>query len=203
MLNYNKKIAKIFFTDFIRDMDRINFTGLTNISGCVSILPERSNQIHKANLLLKLTNDANDYDLSDFVNVLKRCSPNIGNCKASRLDILHIMTVVNNRTMVPELAINRNIIKPSKKTVPMFDFIAKLTRRIMKMDDDDLFYNVSNDYYSFTDENLMPGIRLHDIGVTDSNFKEIIDSVTHPCNIKQSAEQINKDILAQMIEWLK
>lgn len=183
-------------------MDNINFTGLYNIGAVITRL-DNPNKILRANLLVNLTNDVKGKDLSEFREVLQRCKPDIGNCKFPQDDFVHIMTsAYDNKEYVPKLAVNRNILPVNNKTVPMFDYIAKLTRTIIKMNDAEFNKN-RNSKLGYINDYLIPELKLNDIVSSFREFMNIYSCVIDPNTCRTVAKKINTDIFEQMVDWLK
>lgn len=193
-------------------MNEISFTGLKNMGGCTL----RKNMLmgqyeSKENyLLIHLSDDYKGRDLSDFRDAVKSCSPKLGsltNKDDSRF--LHIMTRTVRNTEnefddpVPQLFINGKEIPAKRYTLPLFSYIAKLTRRIENMEDKDFVYNQDFKYGPDAKTYMLPKNNLdyvaESIGLDPSVF---INGVYCAQTSKNNAKIINQDIQKKMLDYL-
>lgn len=188
-------------------MDKTNFTGLRNIGGYSGSLPYLIKDNHRTHLLVNLTDDFKGRDLSEFKNVMKKCESEIGKCMFPKdNNFIHIMTsVFTDIKDIPELAVNYTVIKPTTKTLPIFDYIAKLTKRIAKMSDKDFDIRECFKYGPDGNEYIIPNINVTDL-VEAGNVEQqakLLDKIYSPETARKTASKINKHIQFQMNDYFQ
>ncbi|MBE7712797.1 MAG: hypothetical protein E7Z87_03545 [Cyanobacteria bacterium SIG26] len=186
-------------------MNNINFTGLKNIGGYNGPLPTVPDPIRKCHLIVQLTDDTNGNDLTEYKRIINNAEPHIGNTKFIPEDeFVHIMTsVVDDGEDIPELAVNSKIIPPKTETMPLFTFIAKLTKRIAAQQNKDfncdyLFLNNSE-----SDRYVVPLLSISDIAEYIKLPKNIVKvAIYSPRMGRKVAQEINDNICQQMFDYL-
>lgn len=170
-------------------VSNINFTGISNIAG-VSF-SRKGNSISRS-LSMVLSNDFNGQDFTNFQNVLKKIPNKSDEFKNSvSPDILNIECVyepLNNKNSA--LYVNGQKLDVNDDNLPMFSYIAKLSKRIVGMDDKSII--VYNDYKKYmADEAIIYGVSFKKNLPDSLNKEEIIDSVFLPKNSKSFAQYVN------------
>ena len=138
-------------------VNNVSFTGVRNIGGCTNTRMVRGSSHISVfnNMILQLTDDYNGADLSEFKKLISKCNTtNWYKNFPGDNRVFHFMTNYSAdmekefSESVPALYLNYQIIPVRKETLPIFSFIAKMTRKISTMKDsefkrsDDFKYGV-------------------------------------------------------------
>ena len=168
-------------------------------------MPVVPDPIKKCHLLVQLTDDEDGNDLTEYRQVLKRTAPYLGDVNfAPQDDFVHLMTaVVEDGEDIPELAVNWKVLPTKNETMPLFTYIAKLTRKIATLTNKDFKYDddflKSNNSESF----LIPAVKLEDIACYLKLPHFIVkNAVYSPKKSREVAQEINDNISAQMFDYL-
>lgn len=176
--------------------NKINFTGIRNIAS----VPFKREGFHTTrNISLMLTNDSYGQDLQEFTDVLSKITSNSSVYKAE--DYLNVLNLEclhgadDNRW----LSVNGTILEPNDKTVPMFSFLAKLTRKIMNMPEKEMSVN---EYYK---NNIANDVLVY--GQEFDNYEQLvkdgfIDKLFDKNNVRDGAKNINDSIQKIMNKFL-
>ena len=188
-------------------ISNINFTGLKNIGAMfnIEINTDRKNiagylkPIERKYLLVKLTNDKFGNDLDEYEQTLALGTPELDNFK-----FLHDKRYVNiitekpyHSTVPPKLFLNLEELPIHENTLPMFDFLAKLTRKIANKQDNDFIYEDKFPMCDAGDLFIMGDTRISEIS---RNQREYIDKTLYAYNPKMArhiAKTINNSIQEQ------
>lgn len=108
----------------------INFTGIRNASYIIEKTSKGSFPIKDRILNVQLTNDANGYELSDFINLTKPTGKLFIN--PFHKDFINIDHFSINQNDMPTLYLNGEPLVTSDEHLPLFSFIAKLTKKLRK-----------------------------------------------------------------------
>ena len=195
-------------------MDSITFNGVKNVGACAfskNILGTTKSVV-KNNLIMQLTDDFNGKDLTAFEDVIKKCDAKSWyRSFPEDTRIIHIMTTYTRdeskeiESLIPELYLNYNPVPVNKKTLPLFSFIAKLTRRISNMKDEEFVRAADFVYGPIGRICLIPEYDMLNIAnYFKYKFKTFMDEV--PFSNKSSrefAKEINKNIDTQMRDYLR
>lgn len=170
-------------------VSNINFTGISNIAGVG--FSRKENTISRS-LSMVLKDDYNGQDFSNFKNVLKRISNNSDEFKNSiSPDVLNIECIsdeFNNKNSA--LYVNGKLLDVNDDNLPMFSYIAKLSKRIVGMNDKNMIVN--NDYKKYmADNTLIYGVSFKKNLPNTLNKEEVLDSVFSPANSKSFAQYVN------------
>lgn len=183
-------------------MDRINFTGIKNIGAYTGTFnPNLNSIVSKKHMLLKLTDDAQGNDLTEFKKVLKRVSSNIGDIKFIPDDnYIHLMSrQIKDIADIPDICINWTAIPACNETMPLFEYTAKLLKKIINTPDDKFVYD-KNYQSSFIPELFL--IPNKTISGLNKNFGYDIKEKIFSCQyIKKAAQKINDDLQKQMNDF--
>lgn len=170
------------------DNNNISFTGLTNIA---SVYFRRPGTKESRNISMRLTDDIISGDLSDFRNVLKKTKGDTSTLiNMEYPDIINI-EALKIRDNTEALLLNGYVIKPADNTLPMYSYIAKLSRRIAGMKNKDFVVNKDYKEYAAKDI-LIPGDKNPLAFVPEQDKKMVMDSFFIPENIRRSAKYINQ-----------
>lgn len=124
--------------------NNINFTGIRNIAFTPSIEAVGHGKFSNS-LSMVLSDDFNGKDLTEFKKVICKISSKpfeYANDVSS--DILNIKFLHGKNNQLENIFVNGKNLQVNDKNLPMFSFIAKLTKRIGQMSDKNIVVN--NDY---------------------------------------------------------
>ena len=192
--------------------NKINFTGLKNIGACAVKAGHIGGQFEKCNmhLLVQLTDDFNGKELTEFKNIIRNCSPKFKYNKLEGTDDfvnIATRTVTNNEVEfdynIPQLLINGMEVPAKRKTLPLFSFIAKITKKISQMTNKEFVVNKDFKYGPDGAKYIIPGSDISDLGKSTQEHKMIMDKTYSPEVARFYANEINLNIQKQMEEYLK
>ena len=187
-------------------MDQINFTGLKNIGAYSKRLPYAPKNQTRTHMIINLTDDYNGNDLTEFKKIAKKCRPILGNMNfAKDPNFIHIMTSsLNAKGDIPEMAVNYIVVPPRRETLPLFSFIAKLTRRIAHMADNEFIINNDFKYNKDGDSFIFPIVKVSELTKNnEQKTKQLLEEIYSPENNREVSKLINKHIQTQMENYLK
>lgn len=186
-------------------MNNVSFTGLQNVGAChVAGTFERGKMVGTS-LLVNLTNDFKGKDLTEYENVMRKCSDSFGHYFPHDKNFLHIQTqkfIFNDEDFetVPQLIVNGFPVEPETKTMPLFSYIAKLTKRIIGSTEGDI--KISNDFKYGPDADIyISDIKISELESSQERRKLILDNIYSLPSAKAGAKNINNDIQAQMMDY--
>lgn len=181
-------------------MDKINFTGIRNIGALRIRIPKDSTELVNTHMIVNLTDDAAGKDLSEFREVLNKCKPVLNNMEFAQNDnFVHVLSAsYADGSCVPDLAVNHKIIRPETKTLPLFSYIAKLTKRISNIKDNEFIVTPEFKYGVEADNYLIPGTKLSSLGIPNAT-----DLAYSAESARMYSKEINNNILEQMMDYLK
>jgi hypothetical protein len=171
-------------------VDNVSFTGIKNIA---SIKLTRSGCKPFKNLSLTLCNDANGNELQEFNDVLNRIgeqtSSSILNEKMPEALNIECLELLTGKKY---LYVNGTILEETDRDLPLFSFIAKITKKVSKMREKDM---VIDDKYKKFDarNNLLYDAEcqnyddLYEDGSADTFFNKRI--------VRNSSKKINEFIV--------
>lgn len=184
--------------------NRINFTGLQNMGG--AFLSQESDGYYpiRTNMLLaNLTDNYDNKDLTEYRNVLKKCG--LGRIYEFEPDrtFVHLLTQTGDSEFsVPKLYLNQVEVVPEKKTIPLFSYLAKLTRKIVNMEDKDFFVTDEFKFGPEGDSYVIPGKSIMEISAFNKIDNELMLNQTYsPLTSRIAAQKINNDIQSQMADY--
>ena len=192
----------------------VAFTGIKNIGGCGFSRPiaGTSRAVVKNNLIMQLSDDFKGRDLTAYEDVIKECGADYW-YKSFPEDnrIVHIMTEYVTdlskeiENPIPQLFLNYNPVPVNKKMLPLFSYIAKLTRRISDMEDWE--FKRANDfvYGPIGRICLLPEFDMMAVAKQMKyKFKDFMDDVIFSNKSStEFAKKINENIKTQMIDYLR
>ena len=192
-------------------MNPVSFKGITNVGACAMTRQTNEKNVRVNNCLIaQLTDDFNGKDLTEFESVVKDCNPdNWYRSFPEDYRLIHIMTEYTADISkeiddpIPKLYVNYHEVPVKNETLPMFSFIAKLTRKIFNMEN----FQRANDFkYGIIGRLcLLPNCDLALIAKNlNYKFKTFIDTMPFSDDAsKRFAKEINKNINRQMKDFLK
>lgn len=184
---------------------RINFTGLQNMGGAFLALNRGKSHPVKTNILLvNLTDNFGDKDLTEYKRVLDKCG--LGPSSEFKPDrtFVHLSTQTgDDEYSVPKLYMNNLEVIPKKETMPLFSFFAKLTKKIVNMEDKDFFVTDEFKFGHCGDKYLIPGKSIMEISAYNHIDNDLmLNQHYSPLSSKIAAQKINNDIQSQMVDYL-
>lgn len=193
-------------------ISNINFTGLKNIGGMynieINVDPRNSDTylkpVERKYLLVKLTNDNTGNDLDEYVKALALGTPDLDG-----FEFLHDKTYVNifsekfhHSSKKPKIFLNLTNLPLKRNTVPMFDFLAKLTKKIAQMPDSKFIYDDSFMMKDPADLYIMGDTRISEISKNQREYLDKVLDVYSPNASRYNAQSINDAIQERMIDYL-
>lgn len=186
-------------------MNNVSFTGLQNVGAChVAGTFERGKMVGTS-LLVNLTNDSKGKDLTEYENVMRKCSDSFGHYFPEDKNFLHVQTIKyfpddEDFETVPQLVVNGYVVPTENKTMPLFSYIAKLTKRVLASSEKDI--KISNDFkYGPDGDSYLTGMRVSDNVENPEQKRLLLDSFYSLPEAKKGAKSINDAIQAQMMDY--
>lgn len=186
-------------------MNNVSFTGLQNVGACSVAFTVEGGKRLGTSLLVNLTNDFKGKDLAEYESVMRKCSDSFDHYFPFDKKFLHVQTqkfVPDEEEFetVPQLIVNGYPVVPETKTMPLFSYIAKLTKRIMSSAEGDI--KISNDFkYGPDADSYISGVKISQVEGNQEQRKLILDSIYSLPAAKYGAKNINNDIQAQMMDY--
>ena len=192
--------------------NNINFTGLKNIGAMANIeinVDPRNpatylRPIERKYLIAKLTNDKSGNDLDKYNLALAQCTPD-----TDGFEFVHDKTYINlfseklyKSDDKPKIFLNLAQLPLKRNTVSMFEFLAKLTRKIAGMPDSGYIYDDNFILKDSADLYIMGDMRISEMcrGQAESIGK-LLD-IYSPDVSRHVAKSINDSIQERMIDYL-
>lgn len=186
-------------------MNNVSFTGLRNIGACsFAYNYEKGKRIGTA-LLVNLIDDNKGKDFSEYKDVMRKCSESFEHYFPEDKNFLHVQTIKyfpddEDFETVPQLIVNGFPVEPETKTMPLFSYIAKLTKRIIGSTEGDI--KISNDFKYGPDADIyLSDIKISELEASQERRKLILDNIYSIPSAKAGANNINNDIQAQMMDY--
>lgn len=186
-------------------MNNVSFTGLRNIGACsFAYNYEKGKRIGTA-LLVNLIDDNKGKDFSEYKDVMRKCSESFEHYFPEDKNFLHVQTIKyfpddEDFETVPQLIVNGFPVEPETKTMPLFSYIAKLTKRIIGSTEGDI--KISNDFKYGPDADIyISDIKISELEASQERRKLILDNIYSLPSAKAGANNINNDIQAQMMDY--
>lgn len=181
-------------------MDKINnvsFTGLKNV-GCF-VFQDSPTSFRNA-LSAIITDDAKGQDVVEFRKVVDKVAQKSENFMNNRnYNLLNIETHISPESRT--LYLNNKPVKVNDENLPIFSYLAKLTKRIANMPKKDII--IEGDYVNLaTPDNLVSDRRIIFKGYEDYwNYTGIYDNYFEPDTVQPFAKQFNKFIQEKMNKY--
>ncbi len=174
-------------------ISNINFTGISNI-GFINFRREPGAKgALSRSLSMVLRDDVKGKDLSEYKLVLRKItdSPSDYHFDPDSPNVLNVECYSDRNGDV--LMLNGNVIEPDTNTMPVFSYIAKLTRKIANMPKKDMVVN--NDYVNYEAQtNLIYGSKIAVNGASPQQKFEFLGGFFNKDDAKYGAEQTNNFI---------
>lgn len=186
--------------------NKISFKGISNV-GAIQlkvINPDNMRFLKRKYLTLSINNDKYGNDLDDYKKCLEKCMP-------SRVfDFPHDNAILNIFTQsrsgkkydVPKLFFNFYEIPRTRRMVPFFEYVAKLTRKIANLPDEKFHVSDSFKYGEAGDRYILGDSAVSELMPDPSIRKQALDHIYSPTGAKTGASLINADIQAAMEDYL-
>lgn len=178
-------------------MDKINNISFTGIRNIASIQFQRGGCKAAKNLSMTLCDDVHGKDLQEFQDVLKKITG--GSFKVENHNQLLNLECLPTEDGRRFFSVNGVVLEEKDENLPMFSYIAKLTRRISAMPEKDMVVN--NDYKNIAGrETLISGIEIE-------NYDELLENgfveqIFNSDWVKDSAVKVNEFIHKMMCAYL-
>lgn len=172
---------------------QISFNGIKNTSSV--IFKNEQEKYTDYNVSIQLTDDYNGKDLTKYKKVLSKVAPQFKHPTNS--NFLHIGFFNDSNDDITIMTVNGESIEPKDENLPLFSFIAKLTKCIANAQDKDFIHN--RDYVE-SDE-------IIDNSVLDDEWAQAVKEASNKIpltdigTIKASCNVINNEISKQMAEY--
>lgn len=184
---------------FHADMDKINnisFTGIRNIGAAQF---KRSENTVSLSLSTILRDDFNGKDLTEFNSVLKRTFGD----KASKFknpdykDLLNIEFISKLKANEGRVLVNGAVVSVNDNNLPMFTYLAKMTRKIAALSDNQMPVDAS--YKSFyANETLVNGKTIFPKELSCKEMQDNMAPFFKPDAVRSAANVGNKFIQKMM-----
>ena len=138
-----------------------------------------------------MSNDSNGKDLAEFKSVIAKVTPDLEKFRNNiSLEIVNVECKSSGWHFTDALYLNGEEVKVNDKNLPIFTYIAKVTKKITGMPDNNFIVN--EDYKDFiADESLIYGIRLTDSIPEEVSRLNLFNQFFQKDNVKTGAKQIN------------
>ena len=174
-------------------INNINFTGISNI-GFINFKrePGARGSLSKS-ISMVLRDDLKGKDLSEYKMALHKVtdSPSDFYFHPESPHVLNVECYSDRNGDV--LMLNGNVIEPENKTMPVFSYIAKLTRKIANMPEKDM--SVNKDYVAYeAPTNLIYGSEINVRQSSPEQKSVFLNGFFNKDGVKYGAEQVNEFI---------
>mgnify|MGYP001667812547 FL=1 len=169
-------------------ISNVSFTGIRNIAWAE--FSRREPTVSKS-LSMVLRDDFNGKDLTEFSNVIKKVTDTPKKFKNEiSPEILNIECISGEGRFSDAVAVNGEILEVNDKNLPVFSYIAKMTRKIGSMSDKNMV--VDNDYKNYVaDESLIYGAKISDNLPSNLDRLNLINQFFEKDKVKVAAQQVN------------
>lgn len=178
---------------FVSSMDKINninFTGISNIGFTHFKREPGANGALSRSISMVLKDDLRGNDFSEFKTVLKKVtnSPSDYYFDSAEPNILNVECYSDRNENL--LMLNGNVLEVKDKTMPLFSYIAKITRKISNMSQSDMVVN--RDYVTYeAPKNLIYGTKIEFSDVSSNQKFDYLNIFFKKDIVKDGAKQIN------------
>lgn len=184
--------------------DKINFTGISNVGSVYTRAINYYNPLHyigRNYFTVTLTDDAAGNDFSEFKKYLKKYKPSAQFDFVQDKITLSFYTEINSINPLPKLYLKSKEIIPSDSTLPLFEYFAKLTRKIRNLPDEKLYVPEDYKQSSLAMKNIFGDPAMVDLFTNSSEKKAFLSNVYSPNFSKHGANSINKNIQKIMEDY--
>ena len=171
-------------------VNNINFTGISNIGFAQFQREPGAIGAWSKSISMVLKDDLKGNDFSEFKTVLKKItnSPSDYYFDKSSPNVLNIECYSDRSTAL--MMLNGNVLEVETKTMPLFSYIAKLTRKISNMPENEMIVN--RDYVTYeAQKNLTYGGELKLDNISIVNKHDYFNKFFEKNLIKDGAKQVN------------
>lgn len=171
---------------------KISFTGIKN----ASYIYDTDNQkgIKASYLNTQLKDDQYGNDLTEYKKLISKHKAFQNPYYSNFINIVNINHKGTNVTVL-----NGVIIPENDNFLPLFEFIAKLTKKISKMPEEEIIHDFNYLQHDYSDFGLLLNRRVStSLQPYDKEWKE---KIHNPKGIKKCAGKILKGIEAEMLEY--
>lgn len=188
-------------------MDKINNISFTGIKNIADISYQKSNSTISSALSMVLTDDFKGKDLTEFKAVLEKVAKKSKNFRhKDGVEFLNLEKCENrydtNIKDSIKFYLNGKEIEVKDENLPIFSYLAKLTRKISNMDSKDMVVN--NDYKNYEiGSKLKYDFELDKEQLDELKRKNLLDRIFNRTLVKSSADATNKLIQTVMENYFK
>lgn len=171
-------------------INNINFTGISNIGFAQFRREPGAKHALSSSLSMVLRDDLKGSDLSEFKSVLKKItnSPNEYYFDKSKPNVLNLECYRDRNDSL--VMLNGNVLEVENKTMPLFTYLAKLTRKILNMPEKDIVVN--KDYVTYeAPKNLVYGGEIKFGNISDDEKFQKLISLFDKDSAKNGAKFVN------------
>lgn len=174
----------------------VSFTGIKNAS---AVLIQNSSGNRDENYIVnaQLTDDENGKELTEFKKLINRYGEELEN--PFMKNFIHISTISETPNSPKTLIVNGKPIFERDDNLPIFSFIAKITKKIYNMKDNDLKIDANYMKSYYADEALLFGNKMSTL--LNKNAPDCLAEFHHPTPIKGISELINNQIQDMMNKY--
>ena len=181
-------------------MDKINNVSFTGISNIGSIVYQRNQKSISQGLSMVLRDDFNGKDLAEFKSVIGKVADKSKNFKnANDPNVLHVecRTDVNH---FDEIFLNGKKLDVNRENLPVFTYLAKVTRRILGMSDKEMVVNQSYKEFEAVNNLVYNGKNL--VPENKKMIEENVDQFFDKNTVRKGAKTTNDFIQDLMMKFL-
>ena len=171
-------------------MNNINFTGISNIGFAQFRREPGAKNALSSSLSMVLSDDLKGHDLSEFKSVLKKVTNTPSDYYFSKSEPNILNVECYNDKYKSHVMLNGNVLNVENKTMPLFTYLAKLTRKILKMPEKDIVVN--KDYVTYeAPNNLIYGGEIKFDKISDDEKFQKLSSLFDKDSAKNGAKFVN------------
>lgn len=182
-------------------MDKINnisFTGIRNIGNVKFARKSPYGKAISNNLSMVLSNDYNGKDLDEFLNILKKMpKTEFSLINSQGKDVLNLEStqVAGSKWIF----VNGYPLKMDDAHLPMYTYLAKLSKKIAGMTDKEMVVNQTYKDYA-ADEILIYKSKVSE-KIGEDNFRKSLDSYFDRGRVRAAAKEFNDFIQKMMKDY--
>lgn len=177
--------------------NKITFTGIKNIASAEFA---RQGFHPTKNISFELTDDVFGKDLQEFKTVLSKIKCDSSAYKNEEYPNVINLECLQNGENQRWLSLNGTILETNDNNLPVFSYLAKLTRKIMKMPEKEMIVN--NDYKNYAANDIL----IYGTDFDDSYEQLVkngtVDRMFDKNNVKDGAKKLNEAIQKIMNKYL-
>ena len=179
---------------------QINFTGIKNIRSTRIMSPD--NNMEAVVINAQLTDDYDGKDLSNFKETLSRSGVKENYLNPVNQNFVNIIgqKVLTENGIDTKIILNNTPLPAKRNTVPLFSFLAKLTRDIKAKPDEK--FVVNKDYLESDDfnEGIILGYKLSEL--CGDALSIMVPAIINPPQVKHCADSVNNIVQDIMVDYL-